>query len=231
MTRCALSLGLLLLAVATFAEEPSGPTIVATGAGEIRLSADRAVLDIGVETRDSTAAGAAASTHEALAQIKDALAEAGISADSLPSSGYSVEPDYDWEEGRLIGYAARSGVTVTVDDFAQLGPLLDAVLKAGANDIPDVRFETSQRRTARDEALKIAVKEARHDAEILAEGGGGRLGALLELSTSGDSVGGMERIVVSAELPGAAGLQLSPPEVVVKVRVQGTWRFIPEPSR
>jgi uncharacterized protein YggE len=200
--------------------------IQVTATSEVRLPADRAILEINVESYGTSASAAASEAAERLTRVKEGLSEFGFDTDSLPSSGYSVEPNFNWEDQTVTGYTARSGVKLVVADLSVLGSILEAAIRSGANDIPSVEFETSKRREAREQALRSALLEARRDAVVLATTGGGELGSLLEVSTTARPGQSFEEIVVSGEKRGPGGLQLTPPEVVIRVSVSTRWRLV-----
>jgi uncharacterized protein YggE len=96
-----------------------------------------------------------------------------------------------------------------------------------------VQFSSSAAVTARRQAIKLAVAEARMDAEALAEAAGGSVGKLLSVTTGGNfgiSSARLESVVVTS-LSGSGGVA-SPPmlpnDVVVPAIVNARWEFIPK---
>ncbi|UCG85342.1 MAG: SIMPL domain-containing protein [Gemmatimonadota bacterium] len=171
--------------VAQVSAESWPPHITAGGSGEAYVSPDRAVIQVGVDVQDSSAAAAASANAVLVSAIMDALTEMGFSAESLPTVAYSVSPIYDRTGGAraLTGYSAHTSIRITIYELNRVGEILDATLAAGANGIPYIQFQASDERAARRTALTMAVARARADAAVLAEAGGGTLGRLIELST------------------------------------------------
>ncbi len=201
-------------------------TITADGAAEVSVPADGASVHLEVEGRGDTAAAASAAAAAKLDRLLAALAPLGEAIAGPHSTGYNVAPDWQWdEEGRnrhLAGYRATSGLRVEVRDLARLGPLLDAALAGGADGASTPELTATGERAARDRALELAFGQARRDAEVLARAAGGRLGALVELSTNPETFrgGSAKEITVTATAP---GVQMPAPEVTVRVTVAARW--------
>jgi len=83
---------------------------------------------------------------------------------------------------RIVAYNASNTVTVRLDDLSLVGPVIDAGLKAGANQLEGVQFGLRNELPSRQQALKQAVSEARGKAEAMAEALRVNLGDVLEVS-------------------------------------------------
>lgn len=214
-------------------QDSTGPIVTTVATGEVEVSADRAVITIGIQFRDSSAAGAAERLGRATASVRDTLLALGFEGDSLLTVAFGVTPEHSYEGDReLLGYTANTAIDVPIADLSRIGSVIDAVLSAGANDITTIEYTTSALREARTEALRRAVLAARSDAAALAAADGGELGALVELSTgSGRSFGGVMRLegVVVTGAAAAPSTVVTPRRVRVSVSVTGTWRFVPRP--
>ena len=218
--------------------QPPVPQIVTNGEGEAQVTPDRARVHIAVETRAATAAAAAAENSRIQRAVLDRLRALGIPAERLTTVGYSVHPEYSnrgrdgtpQEQPRVIGYVARNTVLADVHNMAQVGPVIDASLAAGANRLGGLDMYSSREDVVRREALANAVRAARNDAEAMATAAGGRLGPLLELTSGGFfrppppyapemARGGIE--MQQADTPIAVG------EQTMRANVMARWQFIP----
>src|SRR2546428_3032046 len=84
------------------AQEPSRPQvpqIVTSGQGEVRVTPDKAVLTIGVQTRAVTAADASAQNSRKQRAVIDAIRAKGVPAEQIATSAFNVIPEtrYDRE--------------------------------------------------------------------------------------------------------------------------------------
>src|SRR5256885_1862146 len=72
----------------------------------------------------------------------------------------------------------------TAPPHPQVGPVIDTALGKGANRIQALEFYSSNTDAGRRQALAEAIGKARGDAEAMARAAGGKLGPLVEASTT-----------------------------------------------
>ncbi|MBI2536004.1 MAG: SIMPL domain-containing protein [Gemmatimonadetes bacterium] len=228
MSSLAALLGAIVMGPAT-AQETKPPAIAVTATGSVDLSPDYAIIRVGVITRDPQAGRAGEQNARITTAVRAALRQLlRVPDDSLPSAGYSVVTDYD-RDRRPSGYAARSVIEARVHDLTQAGPVVDAALAAGATQIAGIQFESTRRDAARLEALGRAVEMARREAEAMARAAGGRLGMLVEASSTGpaypvDRTSRAMSMAMAAEAP----TPIAPPELTVQATITARWVFIPQ---
>jgi uncharacterized protein YggE len=163
-----------------------------------------------------------------IAAVLDTLVALGLPRDSLATTSYGVQQDWDVEKNRSRGYRVSSMVRVTIHDLEQLGPVLDGVIAAGASRTSGIQYGVASPRSGRDEALRLAVASAQRDAEVMAAAAGGRLGSLLELRTGQpQSRGGLVRLEAMTV---TGSPTIAPQDVVITVEVSGTWEFLDDSS-
>ncbi|MHB0948271.1 MAG: SIMPL domain-containing protein [Gemmatimonadaceae bacterium] len=229
----------LLAAGPLVAQAPQGapptqgpPSISVSASGEVKVTPDRAYITVGVMTRGATAAAAGAENARKQQAILDTLRKMGFTPQQLTTSGYSVSPDMRYNqqtgESTVTGYTVRNSVRVEVRQVAQVGPVIDAALSKGSNEIQGVAFFSSQADQARRDALKEAVALSRADAEVLAQAAGGSLGELLEMTTTMNPVRPvMYAEAAMARVKAAVTTPVEPGEQSVGAFVVARWRFIP----
>lgn len=211
---------------------PFPPNIVVTAHGEQKIQPDRATIQIAVLNRAATAAAAANENARITQRVFAALRSLGLQNDQLSTSGYHVAPEYRYEpnrDPRLIGYQVNNTVVVEVRRLEQAGPVIDASLGAGANQISSLHFFASNTEVARRTALAAAMQTARLDAEAMARAAGGTLGELLEATVGAfmapppppSPVRMMARAQEQADTP------ISPGTQTLGVDVTTRWRFVP----
>ena len=221
-----------LAAQGTPSTTPQAPSISVSGEGEARAVPDRAVVTLGVESRASTAAAAAADNAQRQRAVLDTLRKLGFTPEQLSTSNYSVQPDMQYDpEGRtarVVGYVVSNTVRVELRQVDRAGQVIDAALAKGANQVHGLGFYLSDPGPARRAAIADAMTRARQDAEALARAAGGSLGGVLELSTSPMPVGPiMFRQVASAMARGDAATPVEAGEEVVRASVTARWAFVP----
>ena len=203
------------------------PQIVTTGTGEARITPDRAMVMIGVQSKAATASQAAAENARRQRAVLDTLRAIGIAAELLSTSGYSVTPDMQYppnQAPRVTGYTVTNTVNVDVRRIDDVGKVIDAALGRGANEISSLRFFSSKADSVRRAAMAAAVADARADAEVLARSAGGSLGSLLELST-GSPVRPMNAVPMAA-MAARVATPIEPGEETISVSVTARWVFV-----
>src|SRR5687768_1703661 len=161
------------------------PAISVTAIGESRVTPDRAMLHVAVESQGESAAAAASANAARQTKVIEAVKAAGVAAAQIRTSGYNVFPEHAQGAGRaprITGYRATNMVQVEIRVIADVGKVIDAALAAGANNIGSVQLYASNTDAARREALQQAVAKARAEAEAGAAAAGGSLGTMLELT-------------------------------------------------
>jgi hypothetical protein len=157
-------------------DEPTATgTIVVSGTGRVAVQPDVGDLRLGVTVAKPTveaARGEAAATMEAILRAVDG---AGIARADVRTVMLSVQPRYDYRDGRspvLTGYEVANLVEISVRDLAVLGDVIDATLAAGATSMDALTFRLADPASAEREARRQAMGEARSRADVLAEAAG-----------------------------------------------------------
>jgi uncharacterized protein YggE len=209
------------------------PQIVVSGRAEKRIPADRAALQIAVETKAQTADTAGLENARVQQAVLEALQRVGVDSKNITTAGYSVTQDFRYERGeqppKPDGYTARNTIRVEATRLDQIGRLLDAALAAGANRIDGIDFMASTATEARRALLAAAIANARADAEEMAKAAGGSLGSLIELSTERPQqpVPLRLRAMAAPSAVGGAQTQITPREILVEAVVFARWQFVP----
>ncbi len=120
---------------------PPGPPVTAevvevTGESFVKLTPDRVVFNIGVETFSPGVTDAVRENNQKVAAVIAALKSAGAEASEIQTSNYSIYPRQEYREGRqpkIIGYQVNNSITVRKEDPAVASRLLEAAINAGAN--------------------------------------------------------------------------------------------------
>ena len=164
---------------------PSIPQIAVAARAEVKVVPDRANIQISVQTRAATAAAAAAENAQKQKSVIDALRALKIDAKDISTAGYNVYPEQRYEPNRepvVVGYNVTNTLVVELKSIDLVGRAIDAALANGANMINSLQFYASNTEGARQEAIAMAVRKARTDADAAARAAGGTITGLLEIS-------------------------------------------------
>jgi uncharacterized protein YggE len=208
------------------------PQILVVGRGEVKVSPDRATIQVSVQTRAATAAVAAAENATKQQAVINALKALGLSNDQLSTVNYNVYPEQRYVEGKepqIIGYNVTNTVLVEVRKLTQVGPVIDAALSHGANMITSLQFSSSNTDNARRTAIGLAIEKARADAEVAARAARGTLGGLLEINIGAYAPVPPRPMIMmrAAAASPQADTPINPGDDMIAVEVSTRWRFQP----
>lgn len=209
------------------AERPTLPPSVTAGGEGVRLVApDQVTIILGVMTRAKTAAQAGAANAERMTALVAALKRVGLDDKEISTAYYSVHGEM-WRTEAETVYVANNSVKVQTRKLNRLATIIDAALQAGANQVHSMQYDLADRGPATREALALAVRNARLQAEAMAAAAGGQLGALEELTTEpAQFVPVMARTEMAMTAKDVA-TPITPGEVSVTATVRARWRFLP----
>jgi uncharacterized protein YggE len=213
---------------------PTTPQIVTTGQGEVRVTPDKATINMGVQTRAATAAEAAAQNSRKQRAIIEAVRARGVAPEQIGTSSFNVIPEtrYDREGQavpRTLSYLVSNVITVELRRIDLVGPVIDASLAAGANQINSLNFGVANTDSARRAALTSAVARSKADAEVMARAAGGSLGSLIELMTTEFYVPQPRAMQLSMKAAEAdASVPVEPGQEAIRATVTARWQFLPQ---
>ena len=186
-----LSLGSTLEAQEPARNQP--PVIVVNGSSNVMVVPDEATIRIGIVRQANSAQIAQQQANTAAQEILAAVARVGVPAAQIQTSRLTLTPIYaprrpdSSEAPRIVAYNAQNVVSIRLDNLSIVGPVIDAGLGAGANQLEGVQFGLRNQLPAREKALKDAVTEARRKAEAIASSLNVSLVGVLEVLESGVS--------------------------------------------
>src|SRR5215207_6316646 len=98
---------------------PPPPYIAASAVGETRVTPDRALVQVTVDSRGESAANAAAENRTKQERVIAAVKATGVASPQIRTAGYRVNPEYAErpERGKapnVTGYRANNTVQVEV---------------------------------------------------------------------------------------------------------------------
>ena len=221
-----LTIGLIFFGASVGASDASR-IISVTGTGQVSAEPDMATISIGVTQQDENAATAMALSADAATQVIAELQAAGLSPQDIQTSAVSLNPR--WSDTRssdrqpeITGFVADISVTARVRELANLGPVLDAVVREGANRLGGIQFGFQAPEPLMDAARRAAVEQARAKAMLYADAAGVVLGPLMTLSEQGGGIPRPERMQMAAS---DAGIPISPGEMTLRAQVTMVYQI------
>ena len=162
--------------------------IQVSATGTANMAPDMATVSAGVVTQGKTAREAMFGNATKMTRVFEELEAAGIETKFITTSQLSLQPKYNYQNRqspKIDGYEARNTVSAKTYDLDTVGAMLDALVKAGVNNINGVQFSIKDSKAAKDKAREDAIRDARAKAESMAAAAGVKLGKLKSLSESG----------------------------------------------
>ncbi|MDA0327618.1 MAG: SIMPL domain-containing protein [Gemmatimonadetes bacterium] len=160
--------------------------IEVSGSGSVQVTPDRARVAFAMETRADAADAAAGRNADAMDAVLRAIREANFDGLTLSTFGYTLQPEYSATNNQrsreIAAYTVLNNVAAITEDVDAVGRIVDVAIAAGANRVSSISFFASDTDAARSDALAQAVRNARAEAEVIAEALGYRLGAPLEIN-------------------------------------------------
>lgn len=219
-----------LVLVFTAAAATAETKISVSGTGEVRVSADTAVISLGVSARDKEVLKAQQRVNETIAAIRKALTEQGVKEEYINTDFINIYPLYDYSgaQEELAAYNASNTLAIRVTDMESVGALIDVCFEAGANTLNGITFSASDTEEAQAEAMKQAVADAKKKAEILAEAAGLKISGIEAVSEGGvysyqNNVGNVYRSAMPEEAKAVGGTVVQSAKLVVSASVSITF--------
>jgi uncharacterized protein YggE len=186
-------LGLILAATSAVAGPMDAKTIVVAGFAQQSVRPDFATVRIGVINTDKSSTVALDTNNALMRKVLDAIKAEGIPAPAIQTTDFVIravhparhgENAYGDDETVTTGYSVVNTFTVTITDLKKIGKVIDSATRAGANMSGAVNFEVTDRRGLEAKLLAEAVRDARHNAEIMATAENARVGKLIAVSNT-----------------------------------------------
>ena len=182
----------LMTTKAFAAESERVPTLSVSGEGMVEATPDRATISIGVLTQDREASRAQATNAKTAQDVINSIVALGVERKNINTSDYNFRPTYRQDENRrqeIYGYEVRNTVYVVLDNLDLVGKVIDAALNHGANNIDSLDFGIKNRKKLQDEALVLAIRDARQRAELVAHELGKSIVGVQDISINTGGVG------------------------------------------
>jgi uncharacterized protein len=198
---------------------------------QVKKAPDMATISAGVVTQARTAKAAMDDNARRMSAAFTALKAAGIADRDMQTSGINLSPQYNYvanQRPTIKGYEAANRVTVRIRKLENIGPVLDALVAQGVNEINGPTFgldnPEAELDTARTEAMATALKRA----ELYARAAGMRVKRIMTINESGGYEPPQPRpmMVMSRMMADAAPeTPVAPGEVTLSIQLNISFEF------
>ncbi|MFA5109241.1 MAG: SIMPL domain-containing protein [Patescibacteria group bacterium] len=154
-------------------------TVTITGQGKVSYNPDLAVVSLGVQIdKVEKAEDALNQLNSKVDNIIKAVKEVGIAPEDIQTQNYSLYPQYDYKDNisTVSGYNANEQLVIKVSgydlDQNKLSQVIAAASKAGANQVNNLTFDSSNLNELKQQARIKAITDAKEKSGALAASAG-----------------------------------------------------------
>ncbi len=161
--------------------ENSQGYITVNGTGEAVAVPDLATFTFSANETAKTVNVARDAATVSINKAIDVLKKSGIVENDIKTTGYSINPKYEYTNGdcnvyrcttgkqTFIGYEVSQTIEVKVRDLNKVGQLFADVSASGVKNIGDISFTVESQELLKQEARNEAITKARKQADELAD--------------------------------------------------------------
>ncbi|MDQ4419052.1 SIMPL domain-containing protein [Sphingobium sp. DEHP117] len=150
----------------------------------IEAKPDLAMIGVGVQSNALTAVQALRANSTQMNAVIAAAKAKGVAAKDIQTSGFSLNPQYDYRDGQSVfkGYQVSNMVTIKTRDIENLGAFLDAMVANGGNTINGPTFSVENPEPLLVQARQRALASGAAQAQFYARGAGYSTARLVSIS-------------------------------------------------
>jgi uncharacterized protein YggE len=166
-------------------------TFSADGEGRINVTPDVAKFSVSVVTEGGKNVSDVQSKNaEKMNAVTALLKESDVAEQDIKTDDYTLSPRYDnpscvglaiCPQPSISGYTLTQSLRVTVRDPEKIGDLLSGVVAKGGNSVSQVEFTVDDEESARADARKEAIEQAKENAMRIAKDAGFEIGKLVSM--------------------------------------------------
>ncbi len=180
---------LLTTAVAATALAMAAPVLAQTngihvsGQGSLEVEPDMGYVSMHVRREGSDPAELRREIDKVVRAILKLVRNLKIAESDVTTAALSINPRYRRRDSETVvdGVIATQTILITLRDLDLFGRLLNRSLEEGVNNVDPIRLDTSRRVELENQALEVAMKDAREEAARVALGLDLRLGQALNV--------------------------------------------------
>ncbi|MFA5629068.1 MAG: SIMPL domain-containing protein [Dehalococcoidales bacterium] len=204
--------------------------IAVTATGEVKVTPDIALVNIGVSVRMKTLAEAQEQATQSMAAVVGALDKRKVAKEDIQTIRYNIQPVWDWVNGESVfaGYSIENMVKVKIRNMDAIGDIIDDAVSAGGEYavVNGVSFAIENPDAYYDTARAAAMTKAKDKAAQLAKTAGVKVGKPISISESTNYYSIDRQDMGWLEADGSKGTAISAGELTVSVTVQAVYSII-----
>jgi hypothetical protein len=168
-------------------------SIAVQGLGLIKARPDTAIIRAGITAQAKSAKAALTEHNKVMAGLLSALENFGLAERDIQTRQINLHPVYPNRNQRNenpalpipVAFRASGNVRIRLGDLDRVGDLLDRMTAAGITNLSGLQFTIAKPDPLRDQARKLAIKDARRRAQLYATEAGVELGPVMRIREGG----------------------------------------------
>jgi uncharacterized protein YggE len=160
--------------------------VSAAGTGKVTGTPDIVTVQLGVDVEMRTVEAARTAAATSMQAAIDSLKANGVEQKDIQTVQFSVQPQYDFNQGRqsLRGYRVSNVVSAKIRKLDTVSKVIDDVTRAAGDSaiVRSLSFSIEDPSKLQAQARELAVKQARERAEQLARPAGVDIGRVISIS-------------------------------------------------
>lgn len=159
------------------------------GQGTLELEPDMGRVQFHVRREGSEADVLTAELNRVVATVIDLAKQFGIEERDIQATSLSITPRYQrrGDETVVDGLIATRSIDLLLKDLSVFPALLGEALASGVNNVDPIRLDSSERTAREDEALTLAMEDAKAEAARVAAGFDVQLGPVSDVQVGAHS--------------------------------------------
>jgi len=146
----------------------TGPIVELTATESVEAEPDLVRVGAGVTSEAQTAVEAMRLNAQAMSAVVEKIRQLGIAERDIQTTGISLGARYDYDQATqrqvFRGYQASNRVSIRLREIDRTGPVLDALVAAGATDLSGPEFSVENNKEAKAQARTTAMETLREQA-------------------------------------------------------------------
>jgi len=156
-------------------------TITVDADGQVEGEPDIAQLRFDISAQDKSARDVHEKVSKSAEQIRALLRENGVDPGLAHVGALYFQPvfDYKGNKRKIVGYHAGSAVTIKLQDFSKIGPLLQQLAEGDFAESQSLSYILSNVDATKTRAVENAMQKALAEATAAAKAAGANVGTLI----------------------------------------------------
>lgn len=193
------------------------------GRGMVEVAPDMGYVDLYVRREGPSADALKQELDTVVRAVLELTRQLAIAERDVTATAISITPRYRRRDKETVveGLVATRTISITLRELDRFGELLNRALSLGVNNVNPMRLDTSRRSELEDEALDLAMSDARREAARVAAGFEVTLGQVTRVQVSSHTP--QPRELARAAVMSDAGTDISVGVIRIERSLQATF--------